>query len=178
MLDRLGMHIARRDNHAHADAADTPQSRRKVARQANAAVRCRIARHDALMHGDAGPRHPLHEGHRGTAVDVGFVIAVALQDAEHACWRAMPGRPRRHLGFCHHAGRAVHLNALALHRDDGDQRLRRPHDDGHLRHLYVLGGLTVRLGCGFTACRPYLAGTLCVGPPALARARCWILEAE
>src|SRR5690242_875142 len=78
-----------------------------------------------MQPGDAGPGDPLHEGHRRAAVEIGFVVALLVDDAEHAHRRRMPrysGRDRRVNDM---RSVAVEVELLLVDRNDDLQRPRR-----------------------------------------------------
>ena len=92
------------------------------ARKADAAVRGRMPRHDALMHRDAGPGDALHVGHRRAAVEIGLVVDALFQDAEHALRRRMTGHAGRDLRMRDRHAAGIERQLLLLDRDDDVQR--------------------------------------------------------
>src|SRR6516225_6626748 len=125
------------DNETHAQVCDGPQLPCKITRGSDATVRCRVAGQDALMKGHTRPGDALHVRHRRAAVEVGMVIAVLLNHAEHTHRRRMTG----------HAGRNRALrdaHSVAVERDflraDVDGNLQRA-----FRHL-AEAGIRLRLG--------------------------------
>jgi len=110
------------DDDAGAETGQGPQPRSELLRQADAAVRGRMAEILTLMQGDAGQGNPLHEGHRRAAVEIGFVVALLVDDAEHAHRRRMPrysGRDRRVSDM---RSVAVEVELLLADRNDDLQR--------------------------------------------------------
>ena len=90
------------------------------------------------MHRDTRPGDALHERHRRTAIDVGVVHLVLLDDAEHAHRRRMPLHARRHRAFGEEAVGIVDPDLLLVDRDRDDQG-------------------SLRLGAGFLLGRLHLA---------------------
>src|SRR5262249_34119611 len=76
----------------------------------------------AFVQRDAGPGQPLHERHWRIAVDVRFVKAVLLDDAEHAGRRRMPGSAGRDRSLGNDVRAVIDFDALAADRDDDVQR--------------------------------------------------------
>ena len=155
-LDRL--RVVGRYDHAHAHARHAPQLGRELVRQADAAVRGRIAGQDALVHGHARPGDALHEGHGRAAVDVGAMVPVLLNDAEHARRRGKAGPPGRDRALPVVAGGAVGRYALLGDGDDDEVHglqlrgllsflLR----DGSLAGALVLIGVVGAVGLGVRA---------------------------
>ena len=120
-----GCGVIGRHHHAHAHPRHAPQLGGELMGQADAAVRGRIAGQHALVHGHARPGDALHERHRRTAVDVGAVVAVLLDHAEHADRRREARAPARHRALRVEAAAAVGGDALLGDRDDDEMhRLR------------------------------------------------------
>ena len=107
------------DDDTRADAGYAPKLDRELLRQPDAAVRSRIAGHDAGMQGYAGPGNALHVGHRRGGIDVGAVKALLLNDREDSRWRGVPGLPGRHGALRHQAGGVVDPYPLPGERDHG-----------------------------------------------------------
>ena len=114
-----GLHILRRHDHARAHPRHAPQLRSKGVGEADAPVRGRIAGQHARVHGNARPGDALHERHRRAAVDVGVMIPVLLDHAEHAGWRRVT----------RHAGRNAALRMEAVGAVDRDALLGNGYDD-------------------------------------------------
>ena len=138
------VNLARRDlvvgdDDAHADAGRAPQVFCERLGQADAAVGSRIVRDHALVQRDSGPGDPLHEIHRGVFVDIGAVIAILLDDAEHAGRGREPALPGRDPRMRDRLGAGVERQLLPVERDHDRQRpLRfgmRFAGDGHLGGL-------------------------------------------
>ena len=152
MAEGLRHHVLIGDHDPHAEFCGPPQPRGEFARQANAAVRGRNAGQNALVHGDARPRQPLHEKHRRVVIKVRAVPAVLLDDAEHAGRRrvvAAAGRDRR----------LRDANAVAVERDplmaDRDHELKRA---PRLLMESIARGLNVALLAHIVAIGPATAG--------------------
>src|SRR3954453_11091787 len=150
-----------RDDKTNAELGNRPQLLRKILRGSDAAMRGRMARQHALVQGHARPGDALHERHRSAAVDVRMVVAVLLDDAEHA--------PRSRVTW--HAGRDGALrdpHAVAVER----HFLRRYVDGNLQRTLWHVAetGILLRLralapgGVGYNA---EAAGGNVAVPPAL-----------
>jgi hypothetical protein len=86
-LDRVN--IIGRNEHASAALREMPQSNGEVLRQANAAVRSRMAGQDPGMERDPCPGDPLHVRHGGSAVDIGAMPEFLANDAEYAHGRGV-----------------------------------------------------------------------------------------
>ena len=121
---RLRMRIG--DDHRRPNMRDGEKQFGKFERQSHAAMRRRIARQLAGMKCHARPGQPVHVRHRRVVIGRGMVIAILLQDREHA------GR-RRMAGFAGRTGRDRNADAIAIdmHQligqrdDDGDRPLGR-----------------------------------------------------
>ncbi len=76
----------------------------------------------AFMQGHARPGDALHVGHRRVIVDVGMMIAVALDHAEHAERSEMAGHAgrNRRIGDVHAV--AVKMQSLLIDRNEDFQR--------------------------------------------------------
>src|SRR6516225_5355018 len=83
------------DNETHTQVCDGPQLPCKFMRGSDATVRSGITRQNALVKGHARPSDALHVRHRRAAIEVGMVIAVLLDHAEHTHRRRMTGHARR-----------------------------------------------------------------------------------
>ncbi len=112
MLDVEYGGIVGHDDHARADSGHAPQLHGEVMRQADAAVRGRIARHDAGVQRHPRPGDALHVGHRRVGVDVGAVEAVLLDHGEHAGGRTVSRHPGGYRALGYEAGAAVDPDAL------------------------------------------------------------------
>ena len=113
------------DDDARADIGDAKKILREGGGEADAAVRSRIARDHALVHGDARVGDALHERHRRAAVEVGVVVAVLLENGEDAGGRIVAGhaagdRRGRDL-LC----AVINRHGLLADGDDDHQRTRR-----------------------------------------------------
>ena len=102
------------------DPGHPPKLGRELVRQPDAAVRRRIAGHDAGMQSHAGPGDALHVGHRRIGVDVGAVEPVLLNDGKDAGGRSVPGHAGRHGALRDQPVAAVDPDALLGERDDGE----------------------------------------------------------
>ena len=122
-LDRL--HVLRRHDHTRAHPGHAPQLGCEAVRQADAAVRGRIARQHARVQRDAGPGDALHEGHRRAAVDVRAVVAVLLDHAEDPGRGREARHSRRDAALGLKAAGAMHRDALLRDRDNDKMRQRR-----------------------------------------------------
>lgn len=80
----------------------------KFVRQADAAVRRRVAGQVAAVERDAAPGEPLHVGHRGIVIEARIMLDVALQDGEHAGRRPVAGTAGRD-------GRNADRHAIAVY---------------------------------------------------------------
>ena len=137
MRDLGGPDLILRDDHARADAGHAPQALREFARQPDAAVRRRIAGQPALVHRHARPGDALHVGHRRVAVEVGAVMQVLLDHAEHALRRRMAGHAGRDRRMRERLAVGIDGEPLLLDRDQDAERacrhlLRRLRDRGGL----------------------------------------------
>src|SRR6516164_7500745 len=112
--------LAWRDEHPRAHLGPVPHLHRKRRRHANAAMRRRITRQNARMHGDTGPGDALHVGHRRATVDVRMMEFVLLDDAENAHRRRMAGHTGGNWCCGKEAVGVVDLDLLPAdrHRDD------------------------------------------------------------
>ena len=153
-LDRL--HLVARDDHPHAELGGRPELLREVMGQADAAMRRRVTRHHALVHRDARPGDALHERHRCAAVDVGVVVAVLLDDAEHALRGRVAGHAGRDRPLCDPDAIGVERHLLGA--DVDDDLLRALRDLAEAQILLDLG----LFGLG----RPFPAGGTCRADPA------------
>ena len=118
-LDRRGFVAG--DDDARADLGGLPQKLREFGRQADAAVRGRIAGQGTFVQGCSGPGDPLHVGHLGV-VEIGNVMAVLLQNAEDADRGRMGCGARGNLGLRDGLAVGVERRALLVDRDDDVQR--------------------------------------------------------
>ena len=114
--------LAGGDDHARAHPGPVPHLHGECHRQADAAVRRRIARQRAGVHRDARPGDALHVRHRRAAIDIGVVHLCLLDDAEHAHRRRMAVHAGRDRGFREQSVGVVDPNLLLLDRDRDDQR--------------------------------------------------------
>src|SRR5687768_117772 len=80
-----------RDDNARPELGGWPQLRGEITRQANASVRGRITGQHTLVQRHARPGEALHVRHWSIAVEIGPVMAVLLEDAEHTQWGRMTG---------------------------------------------------------------------------------------
>ena len=144
MRKARGRHLAGGDDDPRAHLGPVPHLHGEGHRHADAAMRRRIAREHAGMHGDARPGDPLHVRHRRAAIDVGMVQLVFLDDAENAHRGRMTLHARGNRSFREEAVGVVDLQALFLDRDRDDQRSLRL---GRflLRRLDLLGLMTAGL---------------------------------
>ena len=115
-------HLAGGDDDPRAHLGPVPHLHGKGHGHADAAMRGRIARQHAGMHGDAGPGDPLHIGHRRAAIDVGMMQLLFLDDAEHAHRRRMALHARGDRRFREEAVGVVDPQLLLVDRDRDDQR--------------------------------------------------------
>ncbi len=146
MAEWLRRDFAGRDHHARAHARPVPELHGKAHRHADAAMRRRIAWQCAGMQRDPGPGDALHVRHRRTAIEIGAVELVFLNDAEHAHRRRMAAHAGRHRRFREQAVGVVHLHRLVRDRHRNHQRSLR------LAGLLVLQlKLAVDGGIGFRA---------------------------
>ena len=148
-------HVVAHHDHAHAHLGQVEELLGEPVRQADAAVRCRLARQHAGVQRDAGPGDALHEGHRGIVVEIGVVLPVLLDDAVDAGRRLVAGL----------AGRDRRPQDLALGVVDGDP-LVVERDDGQQRHAGRAGGLSEVV----PVCLPAAPGARRVGDAAASRA--------
>ena len=81
-IDRF--YFVARDDKAHAKLRGWPQPLRKIVRGADTAVRGRMTGQHAFMQCHARPGDALHEGHGRATVEVRMMVAVLLDNAEHA----------------------------------------------------------------------------------------------
>src|SRR6516165_4617478 len=96
VLERHRFEFIAGDDYPHPELGEHPQPGRETLRQADAAVRSRVTDVDAYVHGDARPGDALHVGHRRAAIDIGMVVAILLDDAEHAHRGGMTGHSGRY----------------------------------------------------------------------------------
>ncbi len=139
MGERDGRQRFGRDDDARAETRHGEQPLGECVWQADAAVRRRITRQGARVERDTRPGQPLHERHRRAGVDVALVVARFLDDAEDAGRRAVALLAARNRGLRYPLGACVEGHALAIERDDAEQRL---DGAGHRSH----DGLGLRLG--------------------------------
>src|SRR4029450_5339839 len=97
MLTRLRHDPILRQDDVLADIRHPKQFRREGEGEPDAAVRSRIARHDAGMKCGSRPGHPLHPWHRRATEEIGMMVARLLEDAEHAGSRVVAGLAARDL---------------------------------------------------------------------------------
>ena len=76
----------------------------------------------ACMHGNPGPRNPLHIGHRRAAIDVRVVQPALLNDAEDPHRGRVTGHARRDRGFREQSVGIIDPQMLLLDRNGNDQR--------------------------------------------------------
>ena len=84
-------------------------------------MRRRAVRNHALVHGHPRPGDPLHEVHRGVAIDVGVVPAILLDDAEHAGRRRMSRDAGRNTRMRDWATVGIERELLLADRDDNGE---------------------------------------------------------
>jgi hypothetical protein len=77
-------HVARRDDHAHADPRLLEQALGEAVGHADATMRRRMSREGAAVQSDARPGDALHAGHGGIVVEVRVMLRLLLEDAEDA----------------------------------------------------------------------------------------------
>src|SRR5205807_8639675 len=86
----------------------TKKQLREIVGQANATMAGGVARQIARVHGDAGPRQPLHVWHRRAVVFFRVMLLLFLEDGEVAAWRGVSFRARA-------PGRATDEHAVAIY---------------------------------------------------------------
>jgi len=86
-------------------------------------MRCGIARDDAGMERGAGPRNPVHPGHRGRAIHIRMMPPLLLQDAEGADKGGMLGGSGRDRRRRDQSRAAIDVDLLLTDRDDDNHRL-------------------------------------------------------
>src|SRR5262245_8220626 len=162
MSDLEGGHLIMRDDDPRAHPGGSPQIMRETFGDADAAVRCRIARQHALMDRYARPSNPLHERHRRIAVEIGAVELLLADDAEDAGRCGMAGNSSGYPRMGDGNATGVKRHALIADRDSDQQRALRRLDDWI--PLRCFDRLAFRLAI--------------VGPrrldPAMARAKGWL----
>ena len=123
VLDWLGRHGSARHNHMLADGCDAEQPGREGEGQADAAMRGRIARHDAAMQRGARPGQTLHPRHRRAAIEVRVVAAALFQDRKHAGLGRIAAHAGRHARARDTRRAAINVDFLLGKRDDERHRL-------------------------------------------------------
>ena len=107
-------HLAGRYDDARAHLGPAVHLHRERHRHPDTAMRRRIARQHAGMHRDTRPGDPLHERHRGAAIDVGMMQLLLLDHAEGAHRRRMAGHAGGNRRFRKEAVGVVYPQILRL----------------------------------------------------------------
>ena len=122
MRDRDGGNLIGRDHNTLTNFGHAPEALCRTSRKADATMRSWITGHDARMQRHARPSDALHERHRCTAVDVGAVPSLTVDDGEYARWGAMARHAGRDLETSDLASGIVYRNMLIGERQDRKQR--------------------------------------------------------